>query len=497
MEIIIRNLGPVKEFKYDLSKDLNVIFGKNNIGKSYAITAVYLILKQFTSREFLRNNVDYDYFLFRSSGKALFETESNNDKISKLNPIQRKSEKKLIEWYRDKSSNDYNISKEIETGLEMAFSRSFIPILENSFKNSYSSIEALSNKFTKEALEIVISLSNATITLSTKDNHLYISSVNLNREIYIKKSINRRTPLSNQDKVIFYCNKQDKLLETLVQSLSYVYFNLKQEITRQIGSVFFLPASRSGLYQALSTFSAVIAELSKSRMFLSNKLELPNISEPVSDYFIYLSNIATSSVNKEFTDVIKNLEDTILQGKILFNNESKKIVFAPDAIDAELDLSFTSSMVSEIAPIVAFLKYVIKSSIARETGYSYLHRNERRKAINIIFIEEPEAHLHPEVQIQLMKVFTDLANLGVKVIMTSHSNYMFNKLSNLILEKQIDFKKIGSHLMKFENEGSILDELSMKADSDGIVDENFADVAEELYEERIKIYDKLNINVKS
>ena len=45
MIIELQNFGPIKSFKFDTSKDMHAIFGKNNIGKSYAISAVYLILK--------------------------------------------------------------------------------------------------------------------------------------------------------------------------------------------------------------------------------------------------------------------------------------------------------------------------------------------------------------------------------------------------------------------------------------------------------------------
>ena len=45
MKITLKDFGPISHFEFDLEKDLHVIFGKNNIGKSYAITAVYLILK--------------------------------------------------------------------------------------------------------------------------------------------------------------------------------------------------------------------------------------------------------------------------------------------------------------------------------------------------------------------------------------------------------------------------------------------------------------------
>ncbi|WP_180818266.1 hypothetical protein, partial [Vibrio parahaemolyticus] len=72
-----------------------------------------------------------------------------------------------------------------------------------------------------------------------------------------------------------------------------------------INSVHYLPASRSGLYQALSAFGQIIAELSKNRSFLSKKIELPGISEPVSDYFIRLSDIRVQKKSFEDKEINK------------------------------------------------------------------------------------------------------------------------------------------------------------------------------------------------
>ncbi len=41
MIIKIRNFGAIKSCDIDLDKDLIAIFGENNIGKSYAISAAY------------------------------------------------------------------------------------------------------------------------------------------------------------------------------------------------------------------------------------------------------------------------------------------------------------------------------------------------------------------------------------------------------------------------------------------------------------------------
>src|SRR4051794_20688406 len=45
MKILIRNFGPIAEVEFDLDKDLHLIYGKNAIGKSYAIYCLYCLLK--------------------------------------------------------------------------------------------------------------------------------------------------------------------------------------------------------------------------------------------------------------------------------------------------------------------------------------------------------------------------------------------------------------------------------------------------------------------
>ena len=57
----------------------------------------------------------------------------------------------------------------------------------------------------------------------------------------------------------------------------------------------------------------------------------------------------------------------------------------------------------------------------------------------ILFIEEPEAHLHPANQVKLVEIFAELISEDVTLVMSSHSNYVFNKLNNLVLSKKLDY----------------------------------------------------------
>mgnify|MGYP000346880390 FL=1 len=88
-----------------------------------------------------------------------------------------------------------------------------------------------------------------------------------------------------------------------------------------------------------------------------------------------------------------------------------------------------SSMISEISPIVAYLKYIVRTGNRAKFTMN---------ASSIIFIEEPEAHLHPINQIKLMKIFTKLAKTNIKLVIASHSNYIFNELNNRVLAGELD-----------------------------------------------------------
>uniref|UniRef100_UPI0012501A92 AAA family ATPase n=1 Tax=Acinetobacter junii TaxID=40215 RepID=UPI0012501A92 len=80
MKINIKNFGPIQNFETTLDSDLTLIVGKNNIGKSYAISLVYLILKNFSNRRF-RNSFYLHEVLFKNSAK---HEKKYNEKIIDL-----------------------------------------------------------------------------------------------------------------------------------------------------------------------------------------------------------------------------------------------------------------------------------------------------------------------------------------------------------------------------------------------------------------------------
>lgn len=465
MIIELQNFGPIKSFKFDTSKDMHAIFGKNNVGKSYAISAVYLILKGL-------KNISNNLFM----RLELLDYSSDNFQKN-INKIEEGYEKNI----------GVNLSADIESMLKDVIDLIFIQQLQTSFYNTYM-FENLSNTYLQVPIKIIIRFDNIVIWLSMTDD---------NKTIYITN-----LKVKNKDKSGFYAevtSSDEKIYSVRYHNNSFGYsknpniennsaFILKQivnhltkefisKISSEISNyIYYLPASRSGLYNSLNSFGAIFAEISRNRHLLSSKFEIPNLLEPISDYFLNLNTIDKAQANEHYLKHFEEIEQEILKGKITLDDESKKYYYVPTDTDMRLELSFTSSMISEIAPIIAHLKYIIPLEGDKPS---------------ILFIEEPEAHLHPEIQILLLEYFVKLSKGNVKIVMTSHSNYIFNKLSNLLIANKIDKEKLSVSLMKMTSEGSVIEEGAMHMDEYGIEDNNFVDVAEQLYEERVSLLEKL------
>jgi predicted ATPase len=144
-------------------------------------------------------------------------------------------------------------------------------------------------------------------------------------------------------------------------------------------------------------------------------------------------------------------------------------------------------MVSELSPLVLYLRHILNNKYGHRkssNGYSSDKQEDNKKRYDVLFIEEPEAHLHPEVQVKLMEVFAKLSELGLKVFITSHSNYMFNKLNNLLIKKEVNKDKVQVYHLVKTPLGSTVN-AGMSVSEDGIEDDNFQQTSEKLYYERL------------
>jgi hypothetical protein len=462
MKICIHCFGPIYHYEFDLDKDFHLIVGENSVGKSYAITLVYLIIKGFLSVE-SHNLIS---FFFDGAVKADSLLEGLNERLSQVG--ERKS---------------VDVKRFVEAGLRNLLIGSFLSRLQASVDGTFDSDSVLKNQHADEDFQVVIEAQACSITLSLEDKRLSISRVSVNSQYLVRVVRTNRSPTTTRAGRTIYHNldSPDFIKFNFADEIIGLLSEVADEVFERCATIHYLPASRSGLYQALSAFGQIVAELSKSRAFITRRIDLPNISEPLSDYFLKLSNITVQTrrfADSKLDDIASGIEDDILGGKVEFDSKTKRIMFRPGKTTLRLDLSVTSSMVSELSPIVTYLRYILTEPTRRSVA------SRKRETIlqSLIIIEEPEAHLHPKVQVKLVEQFAALTKLGVKVVITSHSNFVFNKASNLVIAGKLSPAKVAATLFRMETHGSVGKRLAI--DAYGIDDENFVDTSESLFIEK-------------
>lgn len=185
----------------------------------------------------------------------------------------------------------------------------------------------------------------------------------------------------------------------------------------QIGSIHYLPADRGGVMHAhASAVSALIRSVSFSG--LNQDQNTPVLSGVLSDFINNLVLLAEAQiVNESRTgNLDAGLNENVLSGTVdvestIFGYPS--VVYRPAGSQVSLPLSNASSMVSEIGPLALYLKHFVSPG-------------------DVLVLEEPEAHLHPKLQRKLMLEVVRWTKLGVRTIVTTHSDWIINELSSAV-----------------------------------------------------------------
>ncbi|HVB61789.1 MAG TPA: ATP-binding protein [Ktedonobacteraceae bacterium] len=152
---------------------------------------------------------------------------------------------------------------------------------------------------------------------------------------------------------------------------------------------------------------------------------------PVSSFLTMLRSIfRISSRNRELREKTAKRDPTIrryielaeiLERQILAGNVSlstpepdprREVLFQPTE-DVDLEIPIVSSMVKELSPLVLYLRYLAQPG-------------------ELVIIDEPEMNLHPAAQVKIIEFLAMLVNAGLHVLITTHSTYVIDHLTNLL-----------------------------------------------------------------
>ena len=59
----------------------------------------------------------------------------------------------------------------------------------------------------------------------------------------------------------------------------------------------------------------------------------------------------------------------------------------------------------------------------------------------MLIIDEPEINLHPKYQVMIARILAKIVNAGIRLIISTHSDYIIRELNNLIMLSSIKDEK--------------------------------------------------------
>ena len=164
---------------------------------------------------------------------------------------------------------------------------------------------------------------------------------------------------------------------------------------------YYFPAARSGILQGHKALASSI--LSRVPLVGIEPFEIPTLSGVLADFIGNVLRLEKHQADRKVSEVATYLEEKACRGKVDIGATEARFEYPEiyyELAGSKLPLHRTSSMVSEIAPIILFLKYVVQRG-------------------DLLIIEEPEAHLHPDNQRTLAIAMVRLVRLGVRLIITT------------------------------------------------------------------------------
>ena len=282
----------------------------------------------------------------------------------------------------------------------------------------------------------------------------------------------------------------------------FIAASLREELVDIVGSIIisplertahYLPASRTGLMQAHRVVAASSIEQ------LSRNEALPTLSGVLTDFLQQLVTFkdAPWTLRKHGWLLAAKLEEEVLRGEV---HESRLAtgypIFSYSPADRKeiVPLMQASSMVSELAPVVLYLRHVVQPG-------------------DVLIIEEPESHLHPGMQAAFTRQLAAAVRAGVRVMLTTHSDYVLEELANLVRMSELpeaqreDLKgtdvalssdEVGVWLFEPRKrpKGTVVKEIKLDKDA-GTFPAGYGDITEALYNKWVEVDSRIQDNKPS
>ena len=251
------------------------------------------------------------------------------------------------------------------------------------------------------------------------------------------------------------------------------------------GRAYYLPAGRSGLLEAWTDVVRLRLQQDRDRLALTGR-EPAALGGIGLDFLLELQQLMSSRQirrpryrsfwKRNPSSVVGPAADhlrELIHGDIGMDSEGDVPSLTYTQGERSITLQRASSMVAEIAPLLSWIVNVLEPD-------------------DLLLIDEPEAHMHPEAILAVAQALVALSQAGIKVLCTTHSSDFLHQVSNCLLRStsgsgrtpSIDFEHLGVY--RFERPANTSGTLIERLEIDprwGIPEDEHVAVAEGLSEE--------------
>ena len=467
----VTDFGPIAKSSVDL-RPLTVFIGPSNTGKSYLAILIYVLHKTLhhcftTRRRAIASSPQFDREVqewadrARSSAELPEFPQSLNDELLNRFVYPRGMEKRLL----NEIPRCFGLSEPVEAVRHQASTKQSRVRLSFPYGSGERAIRynVFLWRHSSAGGQIAIS--------GTASSQLdpYAIAIQERQESAIRDELFRDRSRDFSTEEIFFA-----ILDTLARAL----------LPPASRNVYYLPANRSGI---MDIDKALVRALIQNASRPSSST--PMLSGGLADFLEHLVQMPVE--RSQLYEHAERLERHILRGTIRMErtaSDYNEFFYRPENWKSDLPLMRASSMVSELAPVILYLRYLVRPG-------------------DVLIIEEPESHLHPAMQAVFARELARLARSGIRVVVTTHSEWLLDQFANLVrlsalpkderkgipgADEALQPEQFGAWLFKQKQRprGSVVEEIRVDPEAGGLLTD-YGDIAEQLYNEWAEIGNRI------
>lgn len=370
LTVRLKNIGILKQAEFSLG-NLTVICGENNTGKTYAACALYGFLRSW--HQFIR---------FPISDAQIQQALTERVKIE----LSQATDDILIE-----------ACKKYTEQLHKIFAAP-----EDSFQKS--EFRLLTNK----------------INIQDKKFNSRLTSLENPAFIFAKDKGSKEAILTARIE-----EEQEREINTDSVKSAIDFIIIDDIFSGAFPRPFIVSAERTGIStfrkelnfarsQLLKEMAGADKDIDPRQLMSKGYQRYPSPIETDVDFMEQLQDVAKnkSFIAKEHPEILDDFTDLV--GGTYAITQNDQLYYIPKGTRSKLTMVESSSSARALLDLSFYLNCIAQKG-------------------DLLMVDEPELSLHPENQRRIARLFARLVNLGVKVFITTHSDYIVKELNTLIM----------------------------------------------------------------